>query len=202
VNARKEKPTQKSEAETDGKEKAAGEEGTGVETAPEAEVDAKVPPIEPVIVQEQVTVVTATETQDVYSAPFTSILFTLPRASRLFRFVSLLINTALLLMTIDFLIRPLYQTYEDVTFARVGAVDHSSAKILVRYPGSEDPVKILWRQAPKAFVANGIDEQVVLDSEVGWNEGPVLTLTKENDYVGVGKITNLWPSTSYECKSE
>ncbi|KIM29048.1 hypothetical protein M408DRAFT_16053 [Serendipita vermifera MAFF 305830] len=114
-----------------------------------------------------------------------SLLFSFPTKSWTGT-VGIAINTLLLLMSIDFAYRPTLTSY-DPTFTRVGAVDHSSAKIVVRYPGlPEDQLRIVWQRV----------HSVLPHSDV-WKEGPVLDIEEEKDWTASGKIANLWPSAEY-----
>ena len=60
---------------------------------------------------------------------------------------------------------------------------------MVRYPtaGNEtsNQVQILYKEA----LADGF----------AWKDGPIVSLSQENDWVNVTKLTGLWPNTEYEC---
>ncbi|KAB5595684.1 hypothetical protein CTheo_922 [Ceratobasidium theobromae] len=77
--------------------------------------------------------------RDTDNAPGTTMLLTLPTSSRMLRRISFAANTVLLLMALDFVSKPHFQPALDLTFARVGAVDSTSAKIVVRYPAAPEP---------------------------------------------------------------
>lgn len=51
------------------------------------------------------------------------------------RRISFLINTFLLLFVMDFVTRPTRYPARDVDFFRVGAIEHNSAKVSIRFPG-------------------------------------------------------------------
>jgi hypothetical protein len=99
-------------------------------------------------------------------------------------------------MIVDFVGRPLLEKEEDLVFTRVGAVHSDAAKIVVRYPSVDGGVRIVWKQtqAPGSLWN--------LDKSAGWMNGPLLELTPEHDWVGVGKLDSLWASTGYQCAYE
>lgn len=116
----------------------------------------------------------------------------LPTTSVALRVVTLLINTLLLLCVADFFTRPAREPASSLIFTRVGAVDPDGAKIVVRWPEIEGgAIRIMWRQVPTA----------VPDLDKTWRNGPIVPLRNETDWVGVGRIGGLWPSTGYECTS-
>jgi alkaline phosphatase D len=114
----------------------------------------------------------------------------LPTRSKRLSLASVAINTLLLTFCIDFTYTPYLKAYDPI-FTRVGAVDSSSAKILVRYPALEEQhqLRIVYRQ-----VAPGI-------APVGntWKHGPVLDIEEDKDFTAFGKLARLWPSSDYEC---
>ncbi|KAH7341143.1 PhoD-like phosphatase-domain-containing protein [Rhizoctonia solani] len=77
--------------------------------------------------------------RDTDNAPGTTMLFTLPSSSRMLRRISFAVNSILFLMAMDYVAKPHFQPVHDLHFARVGAVDSTSAKILVRYPAPPEP---------------------------------------------------------------
>lgn len=97
----------------------------------------------------------------------------------------------MLLLALDFTTYPLRYPAHDVTFIRVGAVNHKSAKLLVRYPqlGLNDTVlKVVFRPSrpdPK-------DE--------AWLDGPTIQLKENADWTNFTVLVDLWPNTTYECK--
>lgn len=107
-----------------------------------------------------------------------------------------------MLLVLDASIAPrsLLTNYDDVTFARVGAVYSDAVKIHIRYPGLiEDSslqsgvgvLKVVWREARVGAA----------ESEAGmWKDGPVVQLSEENDWIGVAHLTKLWPAHTYQCK--
>ena len=69
-------------------------------------------------------------------------------------------------------------------------MDPDGAKVVVRWPDAEQgAVRVVWREAPSA--SSGIN--------VVWKNGPIVYLRNETDWVGVGRIGGLWPSTTYQC---
>lgn len=102
------------------------------------------------------------------------------------------INTLILLAAAEFVLYPRFDSATDVVFTRIGAVYPDAVNIAIRYPdlnASEHEVRVNWRE---------YKEGATLDE--GWKDGPLLKLTEENDWINTGKLTGLWPSTSYECK--
>lgn len=93
---------------------------------------------------------------------------------------------------VDFVVRPTFDNHADLVFTRVGAVTSDSAKIVVRYPGVEDGVRIVWKQVDATATIPSSDE-------VGWIDGPIVELNPHQDWVGHAKLMNLWTGTKYEC---
>lgn len=119
-----------------------------------------------------------------------TVLFSLPTPSKPLALASVAINTLLFLFCLDFAYSPDFKSY-DPTFSRVGAVDSSSAKILIRYPHlDEHQLRIVYRHVSPALF------------EVGWKDGPVIDIEEEKDFTAAAKLTGLWPSSKYECKSQ
>lgn len=87
---------------------------------------------------------------------------------------------------------PVRYPEHDTIFARVGAVDYNSVKLSVRYPLDEQMddlgVKIVYRPLTTSP-----------GEEATWTDGPPVALSPDYDWVGVGTIRDLWPSTIYEC---
>jgi alkaline phosphatase D len=75
-----------------------------------------------------------------------ALLFTFPSKSKFLNIANVVINTLLLLLAVDFTYTPAFKIY-DPTFTRVGAVDHDSAKVVVRYPGLEEgQLRVVWQR--------------------------------------------------------
>jgi alkaline phosphatase D len=105
-----------------------------------------------------------------------------------------MINTFLFLAVLDFALTPFIDTASDLVFTRVGALYPDSAKIVVRYPNAnatEHTLLLLYRETPTD----------TLQSSPPWKHGPHLHLNQSFDWIDTVRITNLWPATSYECKS-
>ncbi|KAF8526853.1 PhoD-like phosphatase-domain-containing protein [Hysterangium stoloniferum] len=119
---------------------------------------------------------------------FSTLVLSLPTSSLLLRISVLIINSLLLACTYDLIYQPIRHPASSLVFTRVGAVEPDNVKILVRWPEPEDGiVRVVWRQAtPSGTMATA------------WKEGPLISLHNETDWVGVGKIGGLWPSTDYE----
>ncbi|TFK42850.1 PhoD-like phosphatase-domain-containing protein [Crucibulum laeve] len=122
--------------------------------------------------------------------PVTAILLSLPTASRRVNILNLLINTLLLIATIDFAITPFFDSASDVTFTRVGAVYPDAVKIAIRYPQpnatSENDFLVIWRESS----VNG--------TEHSWKTGPRFRPSLHFDWMDTVRLDNLWPETSYE----
>ncbi|KAG8837073.1 hypothetical protein FRB91_007085 [Serendipita sp. 411] len=115
-----------------------------------------------------------------------SLLLGFPSKSRLLNMAGVVINTLLLLSAADFAYTPLIKSYNP-TFTRVGAIDDSSVKILVRYPDlQEGQLRIVWQRVHALNTHADI-----------WKDGPVLDIEEEKDWTAIGKISNLWPSAEY-----
>ncbi|KAF8590013.1 hypothetical protein K439DRAFT_1382603 [Ramaria rubella] len=120
-----------------------------------------------------------------------TLFLSLPTSSLILRSIVLLMNTALLLCTADFVTHPAREPATSLIFTRVGAVEPDSAKVVIRWPNPADgAIRIVWRQAST--------ESTTLDA--AWKNGPVVPLRNETDWVGVGKLSGLWPSTIYEYR--
>lgn len=140
------------------------------------------------------------------AAPTTSpttintILFSLPTSSTSAKLISFIINLSLLGMVADFTLRPLLNSQNDLVFTRVGAVYHDAAKIIVRYPGEESGVRIVWKQS-NGGGSSGSNATLENDDndESGWTDGPLVKLSPDQDWVGAAKLENLWTSTTYQC---
>ncbi|TFY65852.1 hypothetical protein EVG20_g5244 [Dentipellis fragilis] len=114
------------------------------------------------------------------------LIFSLP-TSRLARIATFVTNTLLLIAAADLALQPVINSAQDVVFTRTGAVYPDAAKIVVRYPAvysTNHTLRILWRKAEAV--------------SSGWNDGPVLELNPEHDWVNTTKLQGLWPSTDYE----
>jgi alkaline phosphatase D len=123
---------------------------------------------------------------------WTTILLSLPSASRRIRITHFVVNTLLLLAAVEFVIHPFFDPATDTVFTRVGAVYPDSVKIVVRYPehnATESRVRVIWREYKE-----------IATDEDGWKHGPVLKLTEAHDWVSTTSLRSLWPSTSYECE--
>ena len=99
------------------------------------------------------------------------------------------INTLILLAAAEFAFYPRFDSATHVVFARLGAVYPDAVNIVIRYPGQHS-VRVNWREYKQGATLDG-----------GWKDGPLLKLTQENDWINTAKLTGLWPSTSYECRT-
>jgi hypothetical protein len=120
---------------------------------------------------------TRLEKRDVDNAPGTTVLLSLPTSSPMLRRISFLINSVLLFMAMDFVtkvcslanrrsqtyrpLQPHFAPANDLTFARVGAVDSTSAKIIVRYPAAPEPTTTTTSSpAPTPSIIEAIQDVV------------------------------------------
>jgi alkaline phosphatase D len=102
-----------------------------------------------------------------------------------------------------------------VTFTRVGAVYPDAAKVVIRYPPVKpskltqvsgnitaaevvesiddrlNEVRIQWRQFPTTPASVQTEN---------WKDGPIVSLTAENDWVSTVRLSGLYPSTIYEYR--
>lgn len=119
-----------------------------------------------------------------------TLFLSLPTSSFTLRGIALLVNSLLLASIYDFITQPTRNPADSLIFTRIGAVDPDGAKIAVRWPDIEGgTVQVLWRQTTGAS-----------SLEAPWQSGPLISLSNASDWVGVGRIGGLWPSTTYECK--
>ncbi|KDQ12330.1 hypothetical protein BOTBODRAFT_34617 [Botryobasidium botryosum FD-172 SS1] len=128
-------------------------------------------------------------------SPLNATLFDLPHPAFGIRLLGFAINLVFFLAAVDFVFKPLFIPHNDVIFTRIGAVDPDGVKVLIRYPGVEgSEVKIMWKETA---TATGIEHTLGLS---GWKDGPTVALEADNDWVAVGRISGLWPSTSYKYR--
>ena len=109
--------------------------------------------------------------------------------SNLWSFLTLSINILLVLGVIDVVYRGpmLYQSH-DLSFARVGFISDTSAKILVREPDSAQlPIFLSYRGGP----GSGVDDAWKSAGQAYW-------LSKETDFTTTFTISKLQPLTSYQ----
>lgn len=119
-----------------------------------------------------------------------SLLLGLPTPSSLsWSLVTATINVLLVLGTIDVVYRGKWSyPSQDLSFARVGYVSDTSAKILVREPNTRQlPMYISYRGAP----GSGVDDS--------WKSaGQVYLLSNQTDFTYSQVIAPLRPSTQYQ----
>ncbi|RDW95114.1 alkaline phosphatase family protein-like protein [Coleophoma crateriformis] len=99
--------------------------------------------------------------------------------------LTLLINVGLILSATDFIYRAkIYHPSNDLSFARVGYVSPTEAKLLVREPNdSQFPVFVSYRD----------------DAEAPWkSSGTLWQLNNDTDYTGVVTIDGLVPDKTYQ----
>ncbi|KZS99334.1 Metallo-dependent phosphatase [Sistotremastrum niveocremeum HHB9708] len=101
---------------------------------------------------------------------------------------ALLLNALFFTCSLDFVLRPRLESYDDLTFSRVGAVQPTSVKISLRYPDMSDGVMILWRSNSSA------------SDDVSWLSGPVVHPDPENDWLAVATLDGLNPGHVYQYR--
>lgn len=114
---------------------------------------------------------------------------TLPLGSRRLRLFSLLVNSFLFLVSVEFVAEDYLRDAPDTVFTRLGAIYPDRAKLAIRYPGYRDPIHVMWRK-----VRQTSDPQAQ-----HWVLGPSITLSESADWVNSTTISPLWPNTMYEC---
>jgi alkaline phosphatase D len=120
-----------------------------------------------------------------------TVILTLPTTSRRLRLSSLLVNSLLLLASIEFAVEDYLYDAPDAVFTRLGAIYPDKAKLVIRYPHFKDPIHVVWRK-----VRGSPDAQIQ-----PWTLGSPVMLSEAGDWVNSTTISPLWPNTVYECKS-
>ena len=119
-----------------------------------------------------------------------TILLGLPNPQSLvWSLLTVFLNALLVLGTVDVIHRgKVSYPCHDLTFARIGYVSDTSAKILIREPDqSQLPIYISYRHAP----GSGFDDS--------WKSaGQILLLSNKTDYTHSQVIASLSPSTRYQ----
>ncbi|KAJ5104710.1 hypothetical protein NUU61_002057 [Penicillium alfredii] len=116
-----------------------------------------------------------------------TLLTGLPSArSSLWTWITALINIAVALLTLDFLIRGLvFYPSSDVAFSRIGYVSPTTANLLLREPDSAQlPVVVSYQELTRD-PANWIEE------------GRIYKLDNTTDFTAVVTLKNLKPATHY-----
>ena len=109
--------------------------------------------------------------------------------STVWSLVTLTMNVLLVLGVLDMVYRgPMLYQSRDLSFARVGFVSDTSAKILVREPNvSQVPIYFSYRGAP----GSGVDGAWKSAGQVYW-------LSQEKDFTSTVTLEKLRPSTQYQ----
>ncbi|KAL3423146.1 alkaline phosphatase family protein [Phlyctema vagabunda] len=105
--------------------------------------------------------------------------------SALLSLLTLLINVGLILAATDFIYRAkVYHPSHDLSFARVGYVSPTEAKLLIREPNQDQlPVFVSYREGP----------------EHAWKDvGTIAQLGNDTDFTGVVTVTNVVPDQTYQ----
>ncbi|KAJ7470449.1 PhoD-like phosphatase-domain-containing protein [Mycena latifolia] len=118
--------------------------------------------------------------------PWLTVLLSLPARSPRLRRANAFINALVVLMALEFVATPFFDSAPDLAFSRIGAVSSDSVKISVRFPEPNATAHLLWREHTDAEVQNP------------WRNGPALAFAPDSDYVHTVKLSGLWPNTSYE----
>lgn len=143
-----------------------------------------------------------------------SLIIGTPSPSRFLNVVAVLTNLALLACVVDSVWSPILAMNESgLSFVRVGAVDHHSAKIVARIP----PTTSFSASAPVNSL-NGstasFDEDLVPAEDFAgaklvyrptkplgkWISGTEIRVNETRDFTGTVKVDGLWASTEYECE--
>ena len=129
--------------------------------------------------------------------PWKTLLLGLPSpTSALLSVLTYIVNIAILLMTIDAVYRgPRLYPSNDLSFARVGYVSDTTARILVREPKSEQ-VWVSYRDAD-TLLSNG----QYAESTASWKAAgsiDALLFNQESDFTASTTLTKLSPDTRYE----
>ena len=119
------------------------------------------------------------------------VTLTLPIGSRRLRLFSLLVNSLLLLASIEFALEGYLHDAPDAVFTRLGAVYPDKVKLAIRYPHHTNPIHVVWRK---------VRESSDLQAQP-WILGPPIMLSEATDWVNSTTVSPLWPSTMYECNS-
>lgn len=99
--------------------------------------------------------------------------------------ILLVLNVLGVIFVMDFLYRPfLLDLDSNVAFSRMGFVDDTSAKVLIRAPYITD-VRLDYR----------------MDDSSGWKTGEVQSLSKDNDYTATYRLLGLGPDTQYHYRT-
>ena len=132
-----------------------------------------------------------------------------PGDSRVLNWFALVANLAVLAATMDFIFTPIIGLdQDDLAFIRVGAVSHSTARLLARVPPPDWPASAAAANATDPAVAElpaptPHDPRVVYrpTKPIGkWLPGPPLLVTSEHDWTAVVQLARLWPGTEYEYR--
>ncbi|KAI5479069.1 alkaline phosphatase D [Pseudohyphozyma bogoriensis] len=133
------------------------------------------------------------------------LLFGTPSSSPIINTISLIINTLLLVATLDSIWTPVLGMAEsDLTFVRVGAVDHTSAKIIARIP-PESTFIAPFNTTSEGLLAEdeGRAAKVAFrpTKPLGkWQYGPEIVVDEEKDWTGLVKLEGLYANTEYEYR--
>jgi len=116
--------------------------------------------------------------------------------SRLWSLIALGLNLLLVVPTVDIVYGRLRYTSNDLSFARVGYVSDSTAKILIREPNmTQLPIYVSYRRAEPYRQSNSQREP----SDDSWKSaGQIFWLSNETDYTYPVKISHLRHSTRYQ----
>ena len=117
------------------------------------------------------------------------VILTLPTGSCRLRLFSLLVNSLLLLASIEFTAGDYLHDAPEVVFARLGAIYPERVKLAIRYPHHKDPIHVVWRK---------VRESSDLQTQP-WTLGLPIMLSEAADWVNSTTLSPLWPNTIYEC---
>lgn len=143
--------------------------------------------------------------------------------SRFLNWASFAVNGVIFALMMDAIFSPIYGMDEhSLAFARVGAITHSSVKLVARIPSTSSLVPAADAAVTPIFAgvvpANNSDPATDAflpeDEFVGakvvyrptkplgkWMYGPEIHTREDHDWVATVKLDGLWAATEYECAS-
>lgn len=136
--------------------------------------------------------------------------------SRFLNFSAWAVNAAIFALALDMLLSPILGMEQSgLAFARVGAVSHSSVKLIARIPPASSliaPAPIVAGVVPANNSDPAVEGFLPEDEFIGakvvyrptkpigkWMVGPEIRTAEENDWVSTVNLDGLWAATEYEC---
>lgn len=126
------------------------------------------------------------------------------------------VNATVFALAIDAIVSPIVgMEQSSLAFARVGAISHSSVKLVARIPPASSlltAVPIVAGVVPANNSEPAIEKFLPDDEFIGakvmyrptkpigkWMAGPEIRTTAEDDWVSTVNLDGLWAATEYEC---